>query len=96
MIAEAAHFLNIKEVIAGCGAPRVLFDVMKPDVGIASRLIDGSQWQWIDPTVEFSFGRADGTSSALGDEDPFMVDGTKMWIKHYLEFRHLVLMCIVM
>lgn len=76
MIAEAAHFLNIKEVIAGCGAPMVLFDVMKPDVGIASLLVDGSQWQWIDPTVEFSFDRAVGTRSALS-EDPFMVGGTK-------------------
>lgn len=49
--------LNINEDTAGCGALRVLFDVMKPDVAIAALLTDGSQWQWIDPRVKFlSYG----------------------------------------
>ncbi len=45
MIAETAHFLNIKEVTVGCGALGARFDVMKPDVAIAFLLTDGSQWQ---------------------------------------------------
>lgn len=69
VIAETAHFLNIKEVTVGCGALGARFDVMKPDVAIAFLLTDGSQWQWNDPTTGcMPFGWAIGTSSAPGED----------------------------
>lgn len=78
MIAETAHFLNIKEVTVGCGALGARFDVMKPDVDTALLLTDGLQWQWNDPTTGcLAFGRAIGTSNAPG-EDSSMPWWTKM------------------
>lgn len=78
MIAETAHFLNIKEVTVGCGALGARFDVMKPDVATSLLLTDGLQWQWNDPTTGcLAFGRAIGTSNAPG-EDSSMTSRTKM------------------